>query len=162
MKARGAGREREINISHTSGLWLLARVQGDLQIKLAQWDANYTSEYHPPPSNGCYLNLPHDTGVTLKVPQTNAKLPGSLAVSLKMTSMWKCFRNIKVNHPLSLLASSSRVQRKLNSSSFFPTKWIRTSFNLLHIICRNAAWPNACPSLFLQKKKVKHRLLWSF
>lgn len=77
-----------------------------------------------------------------KVPQTHSKLPGLFAVSLKMTFMWKCFRNIKVNHPLSLLASSSSIKRKLCSSSFFPTKWIRTSLNLLHVIRRNGTQPN--------------------
>lgn len=139
-----------------SGLWLLAKeFKVDLQI-----NHNWMPIIHLSlTSHGCYLNLPHNTEVTLKVPQTNPKLPGLLAVSLKMTFMWKCFRNIKVNHPLSLLASSSRVKRKLNFSSFFPTKWIRTSFNLFHIICRNTAQLGACSLPLFKKKKVKPRLL---
>lgn len=123
------------------------------------------------PSMGVVLISPKIQRSLWKVPQTHSKLPGLLAVSLKMTFMWKCFRNIKVNHPLSLLASSSRIKRKLNSSSFFPTKRIGTSLNLLHIIHNLLhvemehnpiffflSLSNVSHSLYFKKERVKYRL----
>lgn len=147
------------------------RVQGGFKINLSQPEANYTSV--SPTPHVCCPKPPTEKGVTLKVSQTNFKLLGLLAVSLEMTFMWKCFRNIKVNHPLSLLASSSRVKRTLNSSLFFPTKWIRTSLNVSTIMWRNRAQLNTSlyvssfshhrtpysPWSLFKKKKVKQAVL---
>lgn len=120
------------------------------------------------PSMGIVLISPKIQRSPWKVPQTHTKLPGLLAVSLKMTFMWKCFRNIKVNHPLSLLASHSRIKRKLNAS-FFPTKRIGTSLNLLHVIHNLLhvemehnpiflSLSNVSHSLYFKKERVRYRL----
>lgn len=85
--------------------------------------------------HGCCPNLPPKHRGHFES-TSDSKWPGLLALSVKMPFMWRCFRNIKVNHPLSWLASSSRVKRKLNSSSFFLTKWIRTSLHLRHPLRR--------------------------
>lgn len=120
-------------------------------------------------TTGCqmYIWVSPVMGIVLIFPQIQRSLWKCLKQTLNyqdyLLFLWKWLScenasDIKVNHSQSLLASSRRVKRKWNSS-FFSTKWIRTSFNLLHITCSNGAQPNVSLSLFFKKKQVKHILL---